>query len=137
MCGSWPGVSQVMCDLTTKSTQFPPQLLSPRREAGASLASESFQAFSYFPGLPELPAKLLEADPQSSPEAHWTTNQENLDVNPHFALHKLGDLRQVTGLSEITCPCLQSEGSGTTGWLLGKWILGLTTFCAYLPSAPV
>lgn len=111
MCDSWPGVSQMLCDLTIKPTQFSLHSLLPGREGGASLASEPIQAFSHLLGLPELPAKLLEADPQSSPEVRWITNQDKLDS--HFALHKLGDLRRVIGFSEFTCPCLQSEGSGT------------------------
>lgn len=52
MCDPWLGVPRLMCDLTIKPTQFPLYLLPMRRKAGASLASETFQAVSCLPGTP-------------------------------------------------------------------------------------
>lgn len=47
----------------------------PGKGGWASLASEPFQAVSPSQSPPEPPAKLLEAGPQSSLEAHWTISE--------------------------------------------------------------
>lgn len=112
-----------MCDLSTRPTQLPRHLQPPEREAGLlEVASEPFQAVSH----------LLEPSC-----GHWTTTQRDLDLNPHSALHELGDLGQVPGLSELADSCLQSEGGGTIWVAAGEVGCVPDTSCAYLPSAPV
>lgn len=57
------------------------------------------------------------------------SHTSNLDWNPPFVLHQLGDLRQATGPSEPTCPCLPSEGSGTVWVAPGEVGSGPDSLC--------
>ena len=68
---------------------------------------------------------MLEADPQPSAGAHWTTHPTwtGIFLLPFISWVTSGRSQASLSLCVLVC---QVRAVALSGWLLGKWILGLT-----------